>query len=130
MLKRVARATVVCAVSLAMISVLGGTAAEAATTPVQHERISIQSDGRLLIQLTDPEGARGEVVLGLTNGAFTDIEVEAQTDGRVHRDKLKVESFAITGSDNFRAALRSHSTPGMSCISTAPESCNKPSLCS
>ncbi|HEX8508014.1 MAG TPA: polymorphic toxin type 35 domain-containing protein [Propionibacteriaceae bacterium] len=93
--------------SLAMVAVLGGTAAEASASHAPHEGVTVRSDGRLEIVFADPAGATGTVVLGVSGQKLTDIEVEARVDGGVIHDTLEVKSFALTSGDNFRASLRS-----------------------
>lgn len=93
--------------SLAMVAGVSLTP-EAEAAPVKAgTTVSQQQDGKLRIELADPSGATGTVVLGLHDGRFSTITVDAVLDGQHLHDRFDVESFALTGGDHFRAALRS-----------------------
>ncbi len=100
--------TVVGAVSLAMVAGASLTAPAEAAPVAAGEAVSQQRDGKLRVQLNDPSGASGTVVLGLVDGRFTTIDVDAVVDGQRVHDRFDVQAFALTGGDNFRAQLRSH----------------------
>lgn len=97
---------VVMAVCVAMVAVLGGTAAEASSRATAGERLSLRADGRLQISLSDPDGATGLITVVVNDDGVTAMDAEARYDGRLVRDRLTVENIVLLGNDNFRATLR------------------------
>lgn len=107
-----ARQGLVGAVGLGLIAGLGMTA-EAAAAPAitpASEAVVMRPDGRLRVDVADGSGATGTVVLGLENGRFTEVAVEAMVHGQRSREVFSVDKFLLTGGENFQAELRAKST--------------------
>lgn len=110
--RRRMRQGVVGAVGLGLVAGLGMTAEAAAAPAVAPARevVRMQADGRLRVDVTDGSGATGTVVLGLQDGRFSEVTVEAVVEGHRSREVFSVDKFLLTGGDNFRADLRAEST--------------------
>lgn len=99
------------AVSLGLVAGLAMTAeAAAAPVPPAGQTVALQADGRLRVQVADGSGATGTVILGLQDGRFSEVTVDAVVSGRRSHEVFTVDTFLLTGGENFRADLRAAST--------------------
>lgn len=99
------------AVSLGLVAGLAMSAeAAAAPVPPAGQTVALQADGRLRVQVADGSGATGTVILGLADGRFSEVTVDAVVSGRRSHEVFTVDSFLLTGGENFRADLRATST--------------------